>query len=140
MLKGAACPSVQRQGSCLKMPPGQGRPVNLVESLSWVSQLSAREAHLSEVLGGLREAPITCQAEREPNLVLLSAAEETEGWKRPSHGLRARPTHCTQGCRKSTIKAQAGCIPLSPSVTVNSRRQCQRLHLQVTREAYSFSE
>lgn len=80
MLKGAACPSVQRQGLRLKMPPSQGDgkgPVNLVESLSWVSQLSAREAHLSKALTGLREAPITCQAEREPNLVLLSAAEET---------------------------------------------------------------
>lgn len=80
LLRGTACPRVQRQGLGLKMPPSQGDgkcPVNLAVSWSWVSQLSAGEARLSKVLTGLREAPITRQAEREPNLVLLSAAEET---------------------------------------------------------------
>lgn len=75
-LKGKAC--VENGSVALKMPPSQGDsgcPANLVEFFSWRHQLSARE--------DLSGAPVTWQADHDPTLILLSAAEETTGREDP---------------------------------------------------------
>lgn len=71
-LRGKAC--VGNGSVALKMPPSQGDsecPANLAEFFSCRHQLSARE--------DLSEAPVTWQADHDPTLILLSAAEETPG-------------------------------------------------------------
>lgn len=102
----------------LKIPPGQGDSGCLVESLSWISQLSAREACLSKMLTDMRRqshARLTvnrtwscCQLQRGPWLR-----------KAPPVAPRAKPPYSTelQGCRKSTIKTQMGPRSFSPRVS-----------------------
>lgn len=86
------CLHVERQGLCpgwlcgFKNAPQPRRQWVSCRSggVLFLTQPAAREACISKVLTDLQGAPVTWQAEREPNLTSLSAADEATDQECPS--------------------------------------------------------